>query len=120
MWAEVPEGETKEWVKGVYTQETDWGDQGEMMWKQIVKDGGLEAVKRQNGEAINKETIECRRSTEHLVKRHPEKAETNTFFTEFKIREQRYPSYMENNDYQLLNSKSARDDIPKRSYMREW
>ena len=38
MWAEVPEGESKDWVKSVYTQETDWGDQGEMMWKQIVKD----------------------------------------------------------------------------------
>ena len=86
MWAEVPEGETKEWVKGIYTQETDWGDQGEMMWKQLVKDGGLEAVKRQNGDASTKETIECGGSTEHLVKRHPEKAETNTFFAEFKIK----------------------------------
>ena len=94
MWAEVPDGETKEWVKSVYTQETDWGDQGEMMWKQIVKDGGLEAMKRQTGETIHEEMIECGRSTEHLVKRHPEKADTNTYFTEFKIRELRYPSYM--------------------------
>ena len=118
MWAEVPNGKTKEWVKSVYTQETDWGDQGEMMWKQIVKDGGLEAIKKQTEETINEETIECGRSTEHLVKRHPEKADTNTYFTEFKIREQRYPSYMENNDYQLLNRKSAKDSIEKELYER--
>ena len=95
MWAEVPKGETKEWVKSVYTQETDWGDQGEMMWKQIVSDGGLEAMKRQTDESIHEGTIECGRSKEHLIKRHPDVADTSTFFTEFKIKEQRYPSYME-------------------------
>ena len=86
MWAEVPEGEAKDWVKGVYTQETDWGDQGEMMWKQIVKDGGLEGIKRQNSGGKDKEIIECRRSTKHLKKRHPASVETNSFFTEFEIK----------------------------------
>ena len=53
-----------------------------------------------------------------MVKRHPEKADTNTYFTEFKIRELRYLSYIENNDNQLLNSKSAKDDIEKELYKR--
>ena len=38
------------------------------MWKQIVKDGGLEGIKRQNGVGKDKEIIECRRSTKHLKK----------------------------------------------------
>ena len=44
--------------------------------------------------------------------------DTSTFFTEFKIKEQRYPSYIENNDYQLLNSKTAKDDVERELYKR--
>ena len=95
MWAEVAEGETKDWVKSVYTQETDWGDHGEIMWKQIVKDGGLEEIKKQGDGTRDAEMIECRRSTKHLRKQHPTSLEMNNFFTEFEIKKQRYPSYME-------------------------
>ena len=99
MWAKVPEEGTKDWIRSVYTQETDWGDQGEMMWKQIVRDGGLEAMKRQPNETNYEGTLECGRSTEHLIKRHPEMMDTSTFFTEFRIKEQRYPSYIESISY---------------------
>ena len=44
-------------VKSVYAQETDWKDQGEIMWKQIVKDGGLEEIKRQCNGTRDADTI---------------------------------------------------------------
>ena len=102
----------------MYTQETDWGDQGEMMWKQIVRDGGLEGIKKQSDGRRDKEIIECRRSTKHLKKRYPAGVETNNFFTEFEIKKQRYPSYMENDEYHLLNNKSAKDSVEKDLYQR--
>ena len=57
MWAKVPEVKTKDCVKSVYAQETDWGAQGEMIWKQIVKDGGMEAMKRQPNETNYEGTL---------------------------------------------------------------
>ena len=118
MWAKVPEDGTKDWIKSVYTQETDWGDQSEMMWKQIMKDGDLEPMERQPNETSQEGTLESGRSTEHLIRREPKMVDTNTFYTEFKIKEQRYPSYIENNEYYLLNGKTAKDDVEKELYKR--
>ena len=113
MWAKVPEEGTKDWIKSVYTQETDWGDQSEMMWKQILQEGNIEPMERPPHEDSREEAIECGRSTRHLMKDEPTIAETNTFYTEFKIKEQRYPSYIENKDYHMLNKKTAKDELEK-------
>ena len=118
MWEKVPEEGTKDWIRSVSPQETDWGDQSEMMWKQIMKDGNIEPMERQPNEDNREGTIESGRSTEHLIKKEPKVAETSTFFTEFKIKEQRYPSYIENNDYHLLNGRTAKDDLEKELYKR--
>merc|ERR1711942_114262 len=75
-------------------------------------------MKRQPNETNYERTLECGRSTEHLIKRHPEMLDTSTFFTEFNIKEQRYPSYIENNEYHLLNGKTAKDDLEKELYKR--
>ena len=52
------------------------------------------------------------------MKDEPTVAETNTFYTEFKIKEQRYPSYIENKDYYMLNKKTAKDDLERELYGR--
>ena len=52
------------------------------------------------------------------MKKEPTLAETSTFYTEFKIKEQRYPSYIENKDYRLLNKRTAKDELEKELYTR--
>ena len=118
MWAKVPEEGTKDWIKSVYTQETDWGDQSEMMWKQILQEGNVEPIERHLEEDKREEIIESGRSTRHLMRKEHNVSETNAFYTEFKIKEQRYPSYIENQDYYLLNKKTAKDEIEKELYAR--
>ena len=68
-------------------------------------------IKKQDNDTRDAQTIECGKSTEHLRKQHPASLVMNNFFTEFEIKKQRYPSYMDSEEYHLLNNKSAQDDV---------
>ena len=96
VWSRLAEEGTNEWNESIYTKETGEGDQLEMMGNQILQDKNIEPMERSRHENKREEIIECSRSTRYPMKDEPTVPETNTLHTEFKIKEQRYPSYIEN------------------------
>ena len=91
MWAEIPKGSAKEWIKSIYTQETSWGDQGKLMWKQITLDGGIDKTAPKEKPKTEEASIVTGPSTENLKRRHPVGHNSDSYyFTNFEVKRQKY------------------------------
>ena len=118
MWAEIPKGSTKDWIKSIHTQETSWGDQGKLLWKQITQDGEIDKTVPKEKPKVEEGSIVTGPSTENLKIKYPKGHNSDNYFTNFEVKKQKYTYYMDNDNYHLLNSKSTEDDVEKQLYSR--